>query len=258
MHFKYKDTVLPIVRGVREILLPEWGTAKNIGKKTERSSDVVTVLDQKVENFLREKLAKVYPDITFVGEEGGGNRKEGRFWLVDPIDGTGHFIRGLPFCTSMLALIENSEVIFSLIYDFINDDIYWAEKGKGAYKNDTPIHVSDRSLSDSYLCTESKVYKKYNQEFLGEIVKKTAYFASVDCGWEFAMVACGKLDGRISFDPWGYDYDFAPGALLVSEAGGMVKNIGSIKYDYKNLDFMAVNPVVYKELEIIFKDYKRP
>jgi myo-inositol-1(or 4)-monophosphatase len=243
---------------VREILLPQWGKAEVIDKKTASSSDVLTALDQKVEKFLREKLAEVYPDIQFVGEEEGGNREAERFWLVDPIDGTGHYVRGLPFCTSMLALIEDGVVTFSVIYDFLNDDMYWAEKGKGAYKNDSPIHVSDRSLTDSYICMESKMYKKYNQEFFGRINTKAPYFSSVDCGWEFAMVACGKLDGRISFDPWGYDYDFAPGALLVSEAGGIVVNIGSSEYDYKNINFIAAGPKVYKELEEIFKDYKCP
>ncbi len=254
----YKDTVLPVVREVRKILLPEWGKAEIIDKKTTRATDILTVLDQKVERFLKEKLAEIYPDIQFVGEEDGGNREAERFWLIDPIDGTGHYMRGLPFCTVMLALIEKGVVTFSVVYDFLNDDIYWAEKGKGAYKNDTPIHVSDRDFSDSYICSESRLYKKYNQEFFGEIVKNTPYFASIDAGWEFAMVASGKLDARIQFDPWGYDFDFAPGSLLVAEAGGVVKNIGSEGFDYKNLDFIAASPKAYEGLKNIFKDYKCP
>lgn len=254
----YKGKVLPIVRSVRGILLPEWGKAGNIGKKTELPSDVLTVLDQKVENFLRDKLAEIYPDIEFVGEESGGNRDRERFWLVDPIDGTGHYVRGLPFCTTMLALIEHGQVVFSVIYDFLNDDAYWAEKGKGAYKNDSPIRASSRKLEDSYVCCESKIYKEYNQAFLGKIVRKACFFATVNTGWEFAMIASGKLDGRVSFDPWGYDYDFAAGSLLVSEAGGIVANIRSDAYDYRNLNFIAVNPAIYEELQSIFKDYQRP
>ena len=254
----YKDTVIPIVRELRKILLPEWGKAEIIDKKTERATDILTLLDQKVEKFLKEKLAEIYPDIKFVGEENGGDRGAERFWLVDPIDGTGHYMRGLPFCTVMLALIEKGAVTFSAIYDFLNDDIYSAEKGKGAYKNDTRIHVSGREFSDSYICTESKLNKKYNQAFFGEIVKNTPYFTSIDAGWEFAMVACGKLDARICFDPWGNDYDFAAGSLLVSEAGGVVTNINSSEYDYRNLDFIAASPKAYEGLQNIFKEYKRP
>ena len=219
----YKDTVLPIIRSVREVLLPQWGKAEIIFKKTELSSDILTVLDQQTENLLKTKLAEAYPDIEFVGEEYGGNRDAERFWLVDPIDGTGHYARGLPFCTTMLALIEHGQVVFSAIYDFLNDDVYWAEKGKGAYKNDTPIHVSDRNPRDAYICSESKIYKKYNQEFLGEIVAKASYFSTVDTGWEFAMIASGKLDGRISFDPWGYDYDFAPGSCWSQKLAGLYR-----------------------------------
>jgi myo-inositol-1(or 4)-monophosphatase len=254
----YKDTVLPIIRATREITLPHWGTAEVIDKKTEAAGDVVTELDKKVEKFLREKLAEVHPDIKFVGEEEGGDRTAERFWLVDPIDGTGHYVRGLPFSTTMLALIEHGQVTFSVIYDFLNDDIYFAEKGKGAYKNDTPIRVSDRTLKDSYLCLEGKVAKEYNQKYFGKIIEKACYMSTVNCGWEFIMIASGKLDGRISFDPWGYDYDFAPGSLLVAEAGGVVTNIGSTEYDYTNIDFIAAGPKVYDEIVEIFKDYKRP
>ena len=78
----YKDTVLPIVRELRKIFLPEWGKAKIIDKKTTRATDIVTLLDQKVERFLKEKLAEIYPDIQFVGEEDGGDREAERFWLL--------------------------------------------------------------------------------------------------------------------------------------------------------------------------------
>jgi len=75
---------------------------------------VVTKLDTDVEEFVSDELTKIYPDIGFVGEEHGGNREAARFWIMDPIDGTGHFIRGLPFCTSMIALVEDGHVNFSV------------------------------------------------------------------------------------------------------------------------------------------------
>lgn len=62
------------------------------------------------------------------------------------------------------------------------------------------------------------------------------------------MVAAGKVDGRVTFEPYGNDYDFAPGSLLVEEAGGVVRNLGSDTYDYRNTDFIAANPIIYKEL----------
>ena len=72
------------------------------------------------------------------------------------------------------------------------------------------------------------------------------------------MVACGKLDARVGFDPYGKDYDFASGALLVAEAGGIVTNIHKDTYDYRDINHIAGNPVIYEELKNILKDYKIP
>lgn len=252
----YKDTVLPIVREVRGMVLPHYGLADVVQKKSVAASDVVTELDRKVEKFLKEKLAEVYPEIEFVGEEYGGNRDAKKFWLVDPIDGTGHYVRGLPFCTTMLALIEDGNVIFSAIYDFVSDNMYWAEKGKGAFKNDTRIQVSERGVEDSYMCYETMMQKEKNQKKFIELEDKFHLVKTISAGWEFAMIACGKLEGRISFDPWGKDYDFAPGTLLVSEAGGVVVNINSSNYDYRNANNIACNQRVFAEISKMFRDYK--
>ena len=255
---EYKNIVLPIVRSVRDIALGSWGKIEILGNKTGLSHDVVTEIDHKVEEILKEKLTLAYPDIAFVGEEGGGNRDAKTFWLVDPIDGTGDYVRGLPFSTVMLALIDEGQVIFSAIYDFIKDDMYWAEKGKGAYKNEEKIHVSDRSINEAYIGIETRSYKKENQIYFGKIHEKAGFFNSVSAGWELAMVASGKLDARISFDGYGKDYDYAPGTLLISEAGGIVKNLNSETYDYRNTSLIAANPKVYASLKEIFKDYKAP
>lgn len=253
----YRDTVLPIIRETRTITLPSYGSAGIVKEKSAHPADIVTELDGRVEQFLSEKLAVAYPDIAFVGEENGGDRTAERFWLVDPIDGTGHYLRGLPFCTTMLALIEHGVVTFSVVYDFVTDTMYWAERGQGAYKNNERIQVSKRTLEQSYLCVESDISKRDNKDYFFKLDKKIATFHSVSAGWEFAMVACGKMDGRVMFDAWGNDYDYAPGSLLVEEAGGIVTNINSTGYDYKNTNLIAANPKVYSELAILFKDYKQ-
>src|SRR3989344_4151975 len=145
----HSNTILPIVRRVRKILLPYYGKVESRDKQSGATEDLVTELDTQIEHFLKNEFVKIYPDIPFVGEEYGGNRDSERFWLVDPIDGTSYFVRGLPFCTTMVALIEKVEVVFSVIYDFVNDIMYSAEKGAGAFANGKPIHVSDRSLRQS-------------------------------------------------------------------------------------------------------------
>ena len=242
------EYALPIIRKTRGILLPFWGNADIIHQKSAAPADVVTKLDREIETYLSEELRKADSSIGFVGEEFGGERGAERFWLCDPIDGTAHFIRGLPFCTVMLALIEEGQVNFSIVYDFINDIVYRAERGTGTYKNDIRLFVSDRPIADAYLGYETHLNKSKNMKRFLRLREKGALFRSVNAGWEFAMVAEGKLEGRISFDPWGKDYDFAPGSLLVSEAGGIVANLGKATYDYRNLDFIASNKFVFKAL----------
>ncbi|MBI4257093.1 inositol monophosphatase [Candidatus Uhrbacteria bacterium] len=237
-----------VIRGVREMLLPHYYADIAFTSKSEQAHDLVTELDVAVEEYLRSELGKPYPEVFFVGEETGGDRNATRKWLCDPIDGTVHFIRGNPFCTTMLALIEDGQVNMSFIYDFVGDVMYHAVRGQGAYRNGEPIHVSTRALKGSYMGWETHVSKEENLKIHMDLWSKSAFFKSICAGMEFAMVAMGKLEGRICFDPYGKDYDFAAGSLLVSEAGGVVANIGSSRYDYANLDFIAANPIVYKEL----------
>ncbi|MBP9667517.1 hypothetical protein KBD87_01765 [Candidatus Saccharibacteria bacterium] len=223
----------------------------NVEPEAKGSGDgvagVVTELDRKIERYLAEELGKFDEGIGFLGEESGGEPKP-TTWLVDPIDGTAHFIRGIPFCTTMVALIEDNQVVMSVIHDIANNDTYWAIRGQGAYRNGERIYVSDRPLKQGLVSFETKLGKPENQDAYLKLSKLTTILATVNSGFEFIMIASGKLDGRIGVDPYGMDWDFAPGSLLVEEAGGIVRNIGSDTYDYHNHDYLAVNPVIYEEL----------
>ena len=230
----YKDKVLPIMRETRKILLPHWGKAKILYQKNASAVNVVTKLDIEIEKFISSRLTKLFPDIKFVGEESGGNRNAERYWIMDPVDGTQHLVRGTPFTTTMIALVEEGKVIFSVIYDFINDQMYWAKKGQGSFCEKTRLKVSNRTLNQEYICWETHLEKPKNQKIFGALYNKTIMFKTVSAGWEFAMVASGKFDARICFDPHGNDYDYAPGSLLVSEAGGVVTNLFSKEYNLKN------------------------
>ena len=209
---------------------------------------IVTELDRKTEHFLADKLGGFSADIGFRGEEFGVRSQADTTWLVDPIDGTAHFVRGIPFCTTMVALVENGEVVLSVIHDFVRDDTYWAIKGGGAYCNDQKISVSQRSLRQSLISFETHIEKPENYTKYLAVRKHAGIVATINCGFEFAMIASGKLDGRIGLDPYGMDWDFAPGSLLVSEAGGVAANIGKASYDYQNHDYIISNAAVYDEL----------
>ncbi len=212
--------------------------------------NIVTELDRQTETLLAQRLGSFDRAVGFRGEEFGAQRKAATTWLVDPIDGTSHFVRGLPFCTTMISLIEDDKVVLAIIYDFVQKDMYWALKGQGAYKNDQKIHVSSRPLKQAMLSFETRLDNAENRDLYLRVLKSSGggIFNTINSGYDFAMVASGKLDGKITKRPYGYDWDFAPGSLLVAEAGGTVANHGSKKYDYANHDFIAANPQAYQAL----------
>ena len=237
------------VVGVATKVKPYFGNVETLNKGDGSSiGGVVTELDREAEQYLAQELGKFSLDIGFIGEEFGVQSDKSTTWLVDPIDGTAHFIRGLPFCTTMVTLIENGTVVMSVIHDFIRDDTYWAIRGKGAFCNDVPIHVSDRTLKQGLVSFETRLEKPDNLEKYLAVKAETAIIATINCGYEFAMIASGKLEGRIGLNPYGMDWDFAPGSLLVAEAGGRATNIGKTSYDYKNHDYLITNAVIHEEL----------
>jgi len=240
--------VLRIIKETRAISLPKFGNVVIEKYKSAAAKDAVTAVDTEIELFLKNKLAILLPEISFVGEEYGGDRTDEMFWLVDPVDATGHYIRGIPFCTTMVALIDKGQVVFGAIYDFVNDDMYHAELDNGSYMNEQKISVNNTPLDKAYLTCEINSKKEENKKLVADIRESANILHTLSAGYEFVLVATGKIEGRIVYDGFGKDYDFAAGSLLVSEAGGVVQNIGSNTYDYTNLNFIAANPKVHSAL----------
>jgi myo-inositol-1(or 4)-monophosphatase len=249
----YADKVVPVLKEAGRELKKYFGRVEAIKNKGHGAANVLTELDLKTERFIRDNLKRIYPSIDFYGEEFGGNDRAERHWLVDPIDGTAHFIRGIPFCTTMIALVESEKVVFAAINDFVNGNTYYAEEGLGAKMDVMTIHVSDRPLPDAYLTYEMNMEKNNNLDLFSSLRKEGLLFKTVSCGYEFMLIASGKIEGRITIDPYGEHYDYAPGSFIVKEAGGIVLNIGQDSYDFKNHNFIAANPRVHEELRKKFK-----
>lgn len=237
-----------IIRQTRELSLPGFGNVTEVSTKSS-PRDLVTQYDLQIEEYLKKKLGDLDQSIGFVGEEGGGDTAAASYWLVDPIDGTGMYIHGLPFCTTQVALIKDGQVVFAAIYDFVQDELYSASKGQGAKKNDEAIQVSERTLGEAYLGYESRVDEvdEYFNRYQ-EVKKRCRLINLRNAGYECALVASGRLDGRIVYGAYGQPHDFAAGSLLVSEAGGIVANIGTSTYDFNQTDHIVANPNVFAGL----------
>lgn len=211
---------------------------------------VVTKMDLLLEQRLKKALFELDPTIGFSGEETGVDYDRPTFWLADPIDGTEAFIRGLPFATSMIALIDNGQPVMSVIYDFFQDEYYLAMKGRGATCNGHVIHVSNRSLDRSFVVLGGDLVRLGGPVgFREELRSKTSGVPHLHAsGIENAYIARGSFDGKITIGRKGA-WDFAPGAFLIQEAGGRVENLDTKSYDYRNLQFVAANPVIFDELK---------
>lgn len=221
----------------------------SIEHRLKEDKTVVTEMDELVENRLRKALFEVDPGIAFSGEETGADYDKKTFWLVDPIDGTDPFIRGLPFSTNMVALIDDGQPVLSVIYNFFLDEYYLAIKGQGSTCNGHPIHVSNRPIDRSLVISGGGFARggvigasDRLRPVVGGLVQMNA------SGFELSAIASGKLDGRIGWRPSAKPWDVAPGALLVTEAGGRVENIGVAGYDYRNTNTIISNPEIFDDL----------
>lgn len=239
-----QNLVEDIFHGFHDELMGSYGA---INHTLKEDNSQVTELDLKVEETLRDQLATSFPDLGFQGEETGAQGSREAFWLVDPIDGTLPYIRGLPYCTNMGALIVDNQAVASVIYNFVTDDMYTARLGEGAYKNGQPIHVSKRPVGESFLYVESSAISDVRSACKGDGVKIIAPFAA--SGYFFVIVAEGKVEGCLKDHGFGKSHDYAPGALLVREAGGVIVTAGG-DYQYDTLNFVACTPQFAKYVKL--------
>jgi myo-inositol-1(or 4)-monophosphatase len=195
-----------------------------ISKKSSR--DLVTDADIAVEAYLKQALAESYPQYGFWGEESGQSDDQSRRWIVDPIDGTHSFSKGQYFWSISVALEIDQELIVGAVYAPALDDLYLAEKGKGASKNSRAIFVSsETSLADAmiatgFACLRSHLKKNNLKRFCTIANKTTGQRRFGSAAMDLCLVADGQVDAF-----WEQElnlYDVAAGALIAREAGATV------------------------------------
>lgn len=227
----------------------------NIEAQEKKDHTLVTKLDTELETVLRNKLQNLLPGSNIVGEELGGQESES-FWLIDPIDGTDYFVRGLPECTSLVSRIENGQVTLAIIYDFVSDRFYHAIRGHGAYVNDKKISVSSRPIERSIVIFESKSDWEQPQSIYKIMCEKgwgVNVFCMFSSGVKWAQLAEGVIEGIVLKDSWEKPWDVAAGSLLVTEAGGTIKNIKSDSYEYSKTDLIVATPAIFGALDEIIR-----
>ena len=184
----------------------------------------VTQADREAEQTIVKRLESAFPDIGFLGEEYGAHGKQGRRWIVDPIDGTKNFTRGIPYWATLLALEEDGEVTLGVVHSPATGDLWWARRGGGAFANGRPMRVStiDR-LADATLLHSSLSWLRA----LGPGPHWDGFLRLVDAtdrqrafgdyfGYTFVLRGQAELMLEADLKPW----DLAPFMVLFEEAGG--------------------------------------
>ncbi|MDA5555818.1 inositol monophosphatase family protein [Shimia sp. MMG029] len=187
--------------------------------------DFVTLADRKVETLIRSQIAAHFPDDAVLGEEDGLSGNSERVWVVDPIDGTANYMRGLPDWAISIACCEGNDIAFGVIFVPARNELCWAEKGHGCFCNDEQVTVSDCQRADEALLLLGRSGRCSLQSYL-DLVTRT-----IDAGMEYRRngsaavslmdVAQGRAEGF--FEAHLNAWDAMAGILLVQEAGGVVR-----------------------------------
>lgn len=190
--------------------------------------NIVTQYDQKVQTVLKKELTKILPEAIFIGEEVDAYSNvldKGYTFVVDPIDGTTNFSRGLSLSAISVALLKDGQPYIGICYNPYADEMFIAQKGKGAYLNGKVIRVSDKKLNEGIVFSGNAPYyeelRQESMETLVKFAKEAADFRRLGSAViELCGIACGRAEVyfELRLQPW----DYAAGMLIVEEAGGKV------------------------------------
>ena len=198
-------------------------------------TNIITTSDIAVQNYLIENLSKVIEGSEFYCEENDvHDHTNGYLWIIDPIDGTTNFSRGIYECAISIGLEYNKEIVMGLVYLPYTKDLYYAIKGCGAFYNGNKIHVSNRRFNDAIFCNALSQYNKdmaeYSFSVLHDIFFKANDFRRFgSAAAELCMLSMGKLElfYEIKLSPW----DYAAASLIVVEAGGYISSLNKKPLD---------------------------
>lgn len=229
----------------------------------EGFANIVTSSDVAVQDFLCGKLKELMPDSGFLCEEEDmWDTSHEYTWIIDPIDGTANYSRGIAQCAICVGLKHNEDMAMGVVYIPMTGEMFYAEQGKGAFLNGRQIHVSDRPYENSLLCTALPVYHKEYAQMCSDIIVE-AFGRCNDirrfgaCAPELCYLAMGRCELYFEYllSPW----DYAAASLIVTEAGGTITATdGSpVKLTQKGGVIAANNAANHKQMADIVAEKTR-
>ncbi len=245
------------------LLKRDFGEVEQLQVSVKGPSDFVSTADLRAERMLKAELLRARPGYALLFEEGGateGTDPHHR-WIVDPLDGTTNFLHGIPHFAISIALERDGEVIAGIVYEPTRDEMFWAEKGAGAYLNDRRLRTSARrQLGEALIGTGIPFRGRGDHPtYVATLARVMAATSGVRrlgaAALDLAYVAAGRYDGFWEFglSPW----DIAAGLLLVREAGGFVSDLAGGQTMMTTGDVLAANGHLHLPLAALIKEAMR-
>jgi myo-inositol-1(or 4)-monophosphatase len=253
------DAVMKASRSLKR----DFGEVENLQVSRKGPGDFVSAADRKAEKILRESLEKARPDYGFVMEEEGiveGTDPDHR-WHIDPLDGTTNFLHGLPHFAISVGLERAGQIVAGVVYDPVKDEMFIAEKGKGAFLNNRRIRVAARSeMADAVIACglphigrgDHGLFLREAAAVMGAVGGLRRYGAAA---LDLAYVACGRVDAywERGLNSW----DLAAGLILIREAGGYVSDAEGGSDPMRTGSVACGNEILHRELLKLLKQARR-
>ena len=227
------NIMIKAVEKASKSIIRDFGEVEKLQVSKKGPRDFVTKTDRNVEKILIEELSNTKKNYSFITEETGTikNKDKENIWIIDPIDGTTNFLHGIPHFAICIAHQSKNEILSGLIFDPIKDEMFFAEKNKGAFLNNHRLRVSKKNSLEECLFSSNQEGVKFSN-----LNMRCSGSAALD----LAYVASGRLDGFFhnKINLW----DIAAGEIMVKEAGGIVNDIH--KFDMNKIDIKASSAAI--------------
>jgi myo-inositol-1(or 4)-monophosphatase len=246
------EAAIPIVRDAGRLALEHFRNRTALAVEHKGQQDLVSIADRAVEDLIRSEIAKLWPEDAVLGEEGGGDDAP-RTWVLDPIDGTFNFLRGIPCWGVVAAYVVDGRIMLGLTYDPVHDELFTARRGGGAFRNGEPIRVSGKETVDTSCVAFAYSFRQPQETYVGMVEEALGHGFEHRRMGSTAVQLCWVADGRCDGLATLYcsSWDVLGGLILVEEAGGVVTDfIGDHGLLGKG-GIIACTPALARELEAV-------
>ena len=243
-HSQELQIAIRAARAGSKIALKYFQTKLDVKTKADKS--FVTNADLETEKEIIKTIIHTYPDAKFLAEESGGDTKENDFWIIDPIDGTRVFIKGIPQWAILIAHYHKGEITTGVCYMPTLNILLAAEKDKGAFLNDKQIHVSDIDSLDKAFGSFGSIRHYKNLNPITNLNTSKVVLRGFESAYGMALVANGSMD--IVIDTYAKPWDYAPFIRIIPEAGGKVTDFEGKEWNLETKTLVVTNGLLPDEV----------